>query len=218
MTWGEIQIISLQKMFLNDEILDVDDLDIYKEDDKYSLYLANMPASFNECANLLMNITNPIIKTYTITQEEIDHDDESWTPVQVYNMKTLVDDFKDISNIVYSYYDETTGEYVDDFDTTKYKVWSDSLIQLKTDYVGTWTVYYKSYHTKITSSTLDTVSIEYDREVNTLIPYYIASELYKEDDLTLSVTYRNLFESGIARLKQHTLDNEKGFESNSGWL
>ena len=33
-TWGEIQILAIQKMFLNNDVLNVDDLETYREDRK----------------------------------------------------------------------------------------------------------------------------------------------------------------------------------------
>ena len=61
MTWGEIQIESLKKMFLNKEILKVEDLKIYKEDKKYKTYLDAMPQACNEAINYIINL-EPIIK------------------------------------------------------------------------------------------------------------------------------------------------------------
>ena len=44
MTWGEIQIISLQKMFAKDEPINVEDLEDLREDDDCTIYLDSMPA------------------------------------------------------------------------------------------------------------------------------------------------------------------------------
>ena len=59
MTWGEIQIISLQKMFAKDEPIQIEDLLDLKEDDDCSWYLSAMPAVCNEAIQRL----NPYVKS-----------------------------------------------------------------------------------------------------------------------------------------------------------
>ena len=53
MTWGEIQIISLEKMFAKDEPIEVNDLNDLKEDDDCKWYLSAMPAVCNEALERL---------------------------------------------------------------------------------------------------------------------------------------------------------------------
>ena len=48
MTWGEIQIISLQKMFAKDEPITVNNLTELRNDDDCKWYLSAMPAVANE--------------------------------------------------------------------------------------------------------------------------------------------------------------------------
>ena len=48
MTWGEIQIISLEKMFAKDEPINVDKLSELRNDDDCKWYLSAMPAVCNE--------------------------------------------------------------------------------------------------------------------------------------------------------------------------
>ena len=53
MTWGEVQIISLQKMFAKDEPIYVENLEELKEDDDCKWYLSAMPAVCNEALQRL---------------------------------------------------------------------------------------------------------------------------------------------------------------------
>ena len=53
MTWGEAQIITLQKMFAKDEPITIDKLESYKQDDDCKVYIAGMPAVANEAIQIL---------------------------------------------------------------------------------------------------------------------------------------------------------------------
>lgn len=65
MTWGEIQIISLEKMFAKDEPIEVDDLNDLKEDDDCKWYLSAMPAVCNEA---LERLKPYVLQTYNYNE------------------------------------------------------------------------------------------------------------------------------------------------------
>src|SRR5574344_16976 len=67
-TWGEIQIQSIQKMFLNNQTISVSDLSTMVTDRVYRTYLNAMPSVANEGIMLLMRRGEPLIKTYEFTQ------------------------------------------------------------------------------------------------------------------------------------------------------
>ena len=123
MTWGEIQIIALNKMFAKDEPITVDDIEELKEDDDCKWYLSAMPAVANEAIQR--------IKPYVQNMFE-------------YNTETKK-------------YDKTTIEKIDD-------------------------------------TTLATHELKLPEDACVLIPLYIASELYKDDDISQATAYRNEFE------------------------
>ena len=54
MNWGNIQIESLKKMFLNTENITVDNLATYLTDKKYKTYLFAMPQACNEAIDILL--------------------------------------------------------------------------------------------------------------------------------------------------------------------
>ena len=66
-TWGEIQILAIQKMFLNNDSIAVSDLSTMRTDRKYEIYLNMMPQLANEGLLRLMSIGNPLIKKYSLT-------------------------------------------------------------------------------------------------------------------------------------------------------
>lgn len=129
MTWGEIQIIALEKMFAKDEPISVSDLNNLKNDDDCKWYLSAMPSVCNEAIERL--------KPYCMNMFQ-------------YNEGT-------------KQYEKTVVEHVDSDTTIDYK-------------------------------------IGLPESACVLIPLYIASQLYKDDDISQATAYRNEFEVGLQDL------------------
>ena len=81
---------------------------------------------------------------------------------------------------------------------------------------GNYLLEYQNYPIKITNETLDTEEIELEKETAALIPLYIASQLYKDDDIAIATTYRNEFEAAVENTFK-IIDDLK-FVSKTGWL
>lgn len=140
MTWGEIQIISLQKMFAKDEPIKVEDIETLKEDDDCKWYLSAMPAVCNEAIQRL----KPYIQnTYAYNEETEKYE------------KTSIDK---IDN-------QTSSDY-------KFMIPDDACV---------------------------------------LIPLYIASQLYKDDDISQATAYRNEFEVALQDLLVN-IENQESIE------
>ncbi len=176
MTWGEIQIESLKKMFLNNDDLKVDNLETYKTNKKYKTYLYAMPQACNEAINYITNLI-PVIKSYelTIDKERID-------------LSTLIDDFKCVQNII---------------TTRKWNMETNSVIKFD-EANGTAIIYYEANPKIIDSDTETSESIGINKDCVRYIPLYIAAELYKDDDLTLSTVYMNEFMNNIGTIANRT--------------
>ncbi len=140
MTWGEIQIISLQKMFAKDEPITVNNLTELRNNDDCKWYLSAMPAAANEAIKR--------IKPYVMNLYKYDEDNKK---------------------------------------------------------------YNKTSMTKIDSTTEDTYEIELPEEACVLIPLYIASQLYKDDDISQATAYRNEFEVGLQDLYIN-VENQESIE------
>ena len=83
---------------------------------------------------------------------------------------------------------------------------------------GIYTVYYKAYPTQITQDTEDDYVMELDPEVAAILPLYMASQLYKDDDNAIATVYRNEFEIAYERLTQAAnIQRKEEFVSESGW-
>lgn len=140
MTWGEIQKISLEKMFAKDEPIELEEIEDYKDDDDCSLYLSMMPAVCNEA---IERIKPHVVQIYQ------------------YNEETKK-------------YDKASIEHV-------------------------------SYETPANTE------IDLPEDACVLIPLYIASELYKDDDIAIATQYRNEFEAGLTDL-DYNLENQESIK------
>lgn len=175
MTWGEIQIESLKKMFLNNDDLSIDELEMYKDDKKYKTYLFAMPQACNEAINYICNL-EPIIKSYELNVESSER----------YNLKDLISDFKHLDSIV--------GDKL-----FSWEMETNDILKI-TKQAGTVIIYYEAYPKLINSKTDNMEKIEINRDCLRYIPLYVAGELYKDDDLTLSTMYMNEFMNNITAI------------------
>jgi len=187
MTWGEIQIESLKKMFLNKEILKIEELETYKTDKKYKTYLDAMPQACNEAINYIINL-EPIIKV-----EELEKTAEN----DKYDLKELISDYKKFHNI--------SSEY-----SVMWKMLTKNIIKIDGWKQGNIDIYYEAYPKKVTGSTSAATKIDLEETFTRLIPLYIAGELYKDDDLTLSTMYMNEFMTNLNSM----IDNNNFINNN----
>ena len=80
-------------------------------------------------------------------------------------------------------------------------------------------MYYKAYPAEITINTTDDYELPLDPEVAVILPLYMASQLYKDDDNAIATGYRNEFEVAADRLSQKTkVPIAEKFTSESGWI
>lgn len=187
MTWGEIQIESLKKMFLNKEILTIEELENYKADKKYKTYLDAMPQACNEAINYIINL-EPIIKVETL--ERTSNNDK-------YDLKGLIKDYKKFYNIISDY-------------QVNWTMLTKNIIKINGWMSGNVDIYYEAYPKKINNSTPSTTKIDLEESFARIIPLYIAGELYKDDDLTLSTMYMNEFMNNLS-----AMINNDNFSNNS---
>lgn len=180
-TWESVQIATLQKMFLIDG-------NVLTKDTKTLPYLTKMPQAVNEALQILSTAGKFIAKHYDITQ-----DGTGTGLIQRYNFKELVDDFYDFRDV-----------YLDDGETyRKVAVTTEGqgILTIPTESIGTWRVYYNAYPQQITKNTEDSTELSLDPEVVALLPLYMASQLYKDDDIGLATQWRNEFEVARGELR-----------------
>jgi hypothetical protein len=132
-----------------------------------------------------------------------------------YNLKEMIPDFYQI--YAGKVYIEKDGQprYLA---ASEYYTEANDTIVFRADRPGLYTVYYKRYPQEITKATEDSYVLPLDPEVAAIIPLYIASQLYKDDDNGIATTYRNEFETAFDRLKQKVeVPDREEFFGESGW-
>ena len=134
-----------------------------------------------------------------------------------YNLPELASDYYmvDLEHVIYE----------GDADISRYKATSDffqegfKVLVLPRDIPGNYKVYYKSYPAEITYDTPDDYVMPLDPEVEALLPLYMASQLYRDDDAGQATAMRNEFEVGFERLKDSvSAPSSERFTSESGWI
>lgn len=314
-TWGEIQLESVKKMFLNNDIIDLNDLRKMRKDNKYKIYLNGMAQAANEGIAECMKRGRAFIKTFEFTQRPLENNlgnnfrthfftgeqiifesenarayyfevdnkaivevyylnsNNEWTLQQTIANNSTVPgkytQYKNFSNnigirlvfkgnTVYSYrnvalyslnYNINNGDisYIPDYkpyyiydlkklipdfykiDKLYFETYNHELIN-RTDYIleddttlvidekllGNFILKYQCYPIKITDETDDDDEIELPDEVAVILPLYIASQLYKDDDIALATQYRNEFETAI--LNMYPEKDDSKFISKTGWV
>lgn len=169
MTWGEIQIESLKKMFLNNDDLSIEKLEDYKENKKYKTYLFSMKQACNEAIRYISNLI-PNIKSYELEVKK-----------ERYDLSEVIKDFNSMDSIITN---------------KKWYMETDSILNIDKE-AGTILVYYEATPLLIDNTTSNDTKLDINKDCVQYIPLYIAGELYKDDDLTLSTVYMNEFMNNI---------------------
>ena len=100
----------------------------------------------------------------------------------------------------------------------KYFQEADKTLVIERNRPGIYVIHYRAYPQQITLETPDDTELSLDPEVAALIPLYMASQLYKDDDNSIATVYRNEFEVGRDALSQEPLIPKKEkFVTSSGW-
>jgi hypothetical protein len=133
-----------------------------------------------------------------------------------YKMTDLVDDFFQLDPTQIYFEGEGEPTYLKAID-----YWQEGTktLVLPRDKKGNYTIYYKAYLAKITPDTTDETVLDIDPEVAVVMPIYMASQLYKDDDNGIATSYRNEFEVAYERLSNKAnLSSHEQFTSESGWI
>lgn len=95
----------------------------------------------------------------------------------------------------------------------------DGTLLLRRQQPGTYRVQYHALPPALCAATPDEYELPLAAPVATLLPLYVASQLYKDDDLSLATLYRNEFEVALegAKTPGGGAQSEE-FTSESGWV
>ena len=158
------------------------------------------------------------VKNIALYEEQFDEEKEvpEYADKVRYYLNDIADDFYQLGDNQIFYEGGLTNEYIQ---LSQYYRESDNVLILNRDKPGSYTIYYRAYPAEITLDTPDDYELPLDREVAVLLPLYMASQLYKDDDNGLATSYRNEFEIGLESLiDSSTSDGFEEFVSESGWI
>ena len=172
----------------------------------------NKPVRFTFTTSYPMGLKNvAIYKESFADAEEV----VPYTEKVKYDMTALAPDFYmiDPQGIYYE------GAYQKYLQTSDFYQEGTKTLVLDRDMIGNFTIYYRAYPEQLTSLTDDDYELPIDPEVYSLLPLYMASQLYKDDDNGIATSYRNEFEVGFERLvNSANLSAYEEFTSESGWI
>lgn len=159
------------------------------------------------------------VKNVAMYSAEFEFEDDIPTYAEkvLYHLNDMVDDFYAL--------DDEPIVYEGDSEISRYQKTSDffqegnTVLVLDRNMPGNFRIYYKAYPQSIDSSTADDTVLSIDPEVMALLPLYMASQIYKDDDNGIATSYRNEFEVAFSRLKDSVAaPSAERFTSESGWI
>lgn len=193
-----MKLAALQKMFASDGT------DISNPDEATKEYLNAMPHAANEAIEMLCTAGRYLRKSYMTSKDK----GEALTV----NLEYEVPDYWRMGNMeVYKLVDDTP-EPVDGV-----ALYGGKYLVFPAEYEGDFEFFYDAKPTTITLSTPDSKKIDLPDDAVVLLPLYIASQLYKDDDNAIATMYRNEFETAFERLTNPRTVTREKFSSNTGW-
>lgn len=193
MTWGDIQLSVLHKLFVSDG-------QTILVNDSTSPYIAAMPLAANEGLMLLAACGKYIPKTI---------ETETAEGVTDLSLKELAESFLSLrENEVF-----LNGRHTDGYTL----IGGERMLLYG---IGKWIIGYNAYPQKITQATDKDYVLDVPEDAAVLLPLYIAAELYKDEDPQTAAIYRNEFEAGREALlyRDTAKSGHMCFESVSKWI
>lgn len=176
------------------------------EDDNTREYLTALPGAANEALQLLATAGRFLKKKHVIQQgvtmpEEAQEGVTSQVTrdygVHRYDMSELCPDFYGLGADGV-YFENTRGSYGR---CGNWWMEAGRVLVLDARQEGTWTLWYDAYPPELRADTPDDYELPLYPEVAALVPLYVASQIYKDDDISQAVQYRNEFEVGREALQ-----------------
>ena len=218
MKWGELKLLTLQIMFSNDAAT-------LSVDDSNETYLNAMPGVANAAILQVVQVGLPVRKKFTVVlsgdvTESITGNGSLTLPVGNVLYKIPVADYcpdfraLDPGQI----YLERYGEYALADDWT---MENEDTFVIRGDAAGTYTLYYLALPAALTADTADDADLGVPEEIARILPLYMAGELYKDDDISMAVQYRNEFEDALTKLQYDRQRRQGGgsgsYRNTTGW-
>ena len=199
----------------------VESIDFEVNSDGYTSYKGNIPFTGDEedttvqlviTANSPVNVANVCFYGCNFVSDDKVPQYESYIRLK---LTELVPDFYQLSPAELYSLGANGNDYIV---ADGYFQEADKTLVIPRDKQGTFIIHYRAYPQQITLDTPDDTVLELDPEVAALIPLYMASQLYKDDDNSIATVYRNEFQVAFEALSQGALVPKKEkFIPSSGW-
>lgn len=202
------------KIYVEDTVVDT----ITLNNSAYTVYKGLIPNLLSKPVKFEFTTLYPMgLKNVAIYKESFASADKvyPYTDKIKYDLKALAPDFYmiDPQGI---FYEGANQKYLQTSDF--YQEGTQTLV-LDRDMIGSFTVYYRAYPIELEALTDDDYELPIDPEVYVLLPLYMASQLYKDDDFGVATSYRQEFEIGFERLvNSANINAYEEWTSESGWI
>lgn len=198
----------------------INDTTVYSETidalNKYEIYKGILANEENKKAVMTFTSDRPYaVKNVAIYEAKYDEDSEvpAYAEKIRYKVTDIVEDFHSVNSI---YFEGDNPRYVK---TDEVYQEGDKVLVFDRNVAGNYIIYYNALPVTLTVGTEDDYELPLDREVAAILPLYMASQLYKDDDIGVATQYRNEFEVAFERL-QNAVPSGKAEKviSESGWI
>lgn len=207
-TWGDIVVATCRKMFLNKDAITVADLPDLIDDRNYSTYINMAPDVMNELMVILNNRVLINIDTMTLNLQDTlmkDYLEDDFSSYVFYIHKYMEDN--EITNYLYTEVIQHTYIKRDNllFEEQDGKLYIDKRFMDRNSL--TLTIKYRIIPERFTTTTPWNTLIDLPYNICSIVPLYLASELYKDDDISLATSYRNQFETELDYISSQMVDS-----------
>ena len=197
----------------------VDETDVYEQEvdtiNAYTTYKGMIANSENKKVTIKFSSDYPYaIKNVALYEAKYQDDTEvpAFAEKVRFYIPDIVEDFHSINSI---YFEGNNPRYIKTDDVYKE---GDKVLAFDRETPGNYIVYYNALPVTITIATEDDYELPLDKEVAAILPLYMASQLFKEDDISIATQYRNEFEVAFERLQNAAEQGKtEKVESVSGW-
>lgn len=207
-TWGDIVVATCRKMFLNKDAITVADLPDLIDDRNYSTYINMAPDVMNELMVILNNRVLINIDSMTLNLQDtlMENYLENSFDAYVFDIHKYMTD-NEITNYLYTEVIQHTYIKKDNllFEEQDGKLYIYKKFMDRNSL--TLTIKYRIIPERFTTATPWNTLIDLPYNICSIIPLYLASELYKDDDISLATSYRNQFETELDYISSQLVDS-----------
>jgi hypothetical protein len=199
----------------------IESVDFEVDSDGFTAYKGNIPFTGEEedttvqlviVASSPVNVANVCFYNCTFNSDDKVPQYEKYIRL---NLSELLTDFYQLAPAELYSLGTTGNDYIV---ADEYFQEADKTLVIPRDKQGTFIIHYRAYPQQITLETPDDEVLALDPEVAAIIPLYMASQLFKDDDLSISTVYRNEWEVAREALSQGAMVPKKEkFIPSSGW-